>query len=106
MSINLLPNQFDLSAAPKLDLRSLRSLEYKLGLKRGYLRALAAKAGAHYDPFVKPEKQRYFPKKFKKPKIRIIDNPDDELKKVQKRIYRRLLRPKALPDYICGGVKG
>ncbi len=96
----------ELDAAPSLNIISLRQLEFKLGLKRGYLRSLAAHAGGHYSPFVKPEKYRPFQKIFNKPKQRLIDNPDEELKEVQKRIYRRLLRPEALPNYICGGVKG
>jgi hypothetical protein len=96
----------ELDAAPSLNIVSLRRLEFKLGLKRGYLRSLAAHARGHYNPFVKPEKYRPFQKVFKKPKQRLIDNPDEELKEVQKRIYRRLLRLETLPGYICGGVKG
>ena len=80
MSIRLDQRNLDLEAVPKLNLVSVRQLEYKLGLKRDYLRQLAAKAGAHYDPFIKPEKHRPFQKIFKKPKKRIIDNPDEELK--------------------------
>lgn len=95
----------DLNAPPKLNLMSLRHLEYKLGLKRGYLRALAATAGRYYEPFIKPEKYRPFQKVFKKRKNRIIDNPGEDLKDVQKLVYRRLLRPEILPDYICGGVR-
>jgi hypothetical protein len=105
MSINLDDRNLDLGAAPKLNLASLRQLEYRLGLKRGYLRALAATAGGHYDPFIKPEKHRPFQEIFKKSKTRIIDNPDQELRDVQKRVYRRLLRPEILPEYIRGGVK-
>jgi hypothetical protein len=104
MTLPLAPKSVDVAAAPKLDLVSLRELEFKLGLKRGYLRALAGQAGRHYNPFVKRDKPLPFQKQIRKKKKRIIDNPDDELKDVQKRIYRRLLRPELLPDYVCGGI--
>ncbi len=106
MSAKLATRNFDVSGGPRLDLVSLRKLEYKLGLEREYLRGLAVAAGGHYNPFIKPEKLRPFQKLFKKPKKRIIDNPNEELKESQKRVYRRLLRPESLPDYIFGGVTG
>ncbi|MBZ5507378.1 MAG: reverse transcriptase family protein [Acidobacteriia bacterium] len=104
MTVDLPEKNIDLAAAPKLDLLSIRELEFKLGLERGYLRTLAAHAGGHYNPFVKPEKVFPFQRRFKNKKKRIIDNPDEQLRDVQKRIYRRLLRPESLPDYIYGGV--
>lgn len=96
----------DLEPVPKLNLFSFSALEDRLGYSREYLRALAAKAGAHYNPFPKPPKDRWFPKIPEKPKKRVIDNPDVELSKVQKRIYRKLLRNMILPRYVCGGVRG
>lgn len=104
MTVKPAESNVDLTAAPNLDLVSLRELEYKLGLERGYLRALAESAGGHYNPFVKRDKVLPFQRQFKKKKKRIIDNPDEQLRDVQKRIYRRLLRPESLPDYIYGGV--
>src|SRR5689334_13428915 len=102
MTVRPAESNVDLTAAPKLDLVSIRELEYKLGLERGYLRALAESAGGHYNPFVKRDKVLPFQRQFKKKKKRIIDNPDEQLRDVQKRIYRRLLRPESLPDYIYG----
>lgn len=96
----------DLSAIPKLNLFSWRDLEHRLGYTHEYLCELAAKAGAHYDPFIKAPKQHWFQKDTPNPKKRIIDNPNPKLRNVQKRIYRRLLRNTVLPFFICGGVKG
>ncbi len=104
MTVRLTEKNVDLAAAPKLNLVSIRNLEYKLGLERGYLRTIAAQVGGHYNPFVKPDKVLPFQKQFKKKKKRIIDNPDERLKDVQKRIYRRLLRAELLPGYVFGGV--
>jgi RNA-directed DNA polymerase len=98
--------ELDLDVVPKLDLFSIRDLESRLGYPREYLRDLAAKAGGHYDPFIKPNKFRWFQRVFKPPKKRIIDNPDTELRAVQRRIYRRLLRRNILPFYACGGIQG
>lgn len=96
----------DLEPVPKLNLFSLSALEDRLGCKRDHLRLLAAKAGAHYDPFAKQPKLRWFPRVPDKPKKRIIDNPDVVLSNIQKRIYRKLLRNIVLPYYVCGGVRG
>jgi hypothetical protein len=104
MTIHLPAKNIDLAAAPKLDLLSIRELEFKLGIERGYLRVLAAHAGGHYNSFAKSEKVLPFQRLFKKKKKRIIDNPDEQLRDVQKRIYRRLLHPETLPDYIYGGI--
>jgi hypothetical protein len=96
----------DLEPVPKLNLFSLSNLEERLGYTRDRLRMLAANAGAHYDPFIKAPKVRWFARIAEKPKKRTIDNPDPELSRVQKRIYRKLLRNTILPHYICGGVRG
>ena len=36
----------------------------------------------------------------------MIDNPEGELKLLQKAIYKVLLKPLVFPHYLCGGVPG
>ncbi len=96
----------DLVPPANLDPYSLAKLERRLGIPRERLRAVGAHAGAYYKPFVKKEKERPFPRKFKATKKRIIDNPTGELKRIQREINGKILRPIVLPLYLCGGVKG
>jgi RNA-directed DNA polymerase len=51
-----------------------------------------------------PKPPRPF-QRFYAPKLRPIDNPLRELKWVQKRIYRRLLRPICFPSHIVGAIR-
>jgi hypothetical protein len=92
--------------ANALELYSMAKLEAVLGTSREHLRFLAGHSGALYKPFQKRDKARPFAKKEKTPKKkpRIIDNPLDHLKVVQKGINRQLLEIVAFPDYILGGV--
>lgn len=90
----------------RLDLFSVRRFEALLCLPINQIEELAKKAGAFYSPFIKPVPKRWFPKKPITPKIRRIDNPNKELKAVQKRILGKILEPVGLPAYIKGGVKG
>jgi len=90
----------------KLNLCSLSRLEWLLGIDREYIRALAGSAGRYYSPFTKPNKSRPFERITKPPKLRVIDNPSEELKVVQSLITERLLKQVQLPDHVCGGVKG
>jgi RNA-directed DNA polymerase len=91
-----------------IDLYSVAKLEALLGTDRNRLYAIAERAGSYYRPFPKREKSRPFPKKFKVPKksLRLIDNPQGELKDLQSKINAALLRPLRFPRYICGGVPG
>ncbi|HVS90159.1 MAG TPA: reverse transcriptase family protein [Candidatus Acidoferrum sp.] len=86
----------------------MAKLEVLLGTGRERLEHLAGKAGALYNPFPKKDRQRPFTKKPKPPrkKPRIIDNPDEHLKFIQRKINQTLLKTVALPQYICGGVSG
>jgi RNA-directed DNA polymerase len=90
------------------NLYSLAKLESVLGVRREQLRFIARLAGSYYRPFHKRERQRPFSKKSSAPrkKPRIIDNPQDPLKAIQRSIHRNLLLTVQLPDYICGGVPG
>jgi RNA-directed DNA polymerase len=90
----------------KLNLFSWNRLEELLGTDRAHLRALANCAGRHYFPFPKAPKVRPFARVLKPPKLRIIDNPSDDLKAVQSLIAQRLLQPVKLPNHIFGGIKG
>jgi hypothetical protein len=84
----------------------MRRLEFLLGFDRSYLIDLASHAGAHYLPFRKVDRPRPFPRKLTTAKLRVIDNPQEELKTVQARINDRLLRPLRLPPNVLGGVTG
>lgn len=90
------------------NLYSLAKLESVLGFGREQLRFSAGLAGSCYRPFHKKERQRPFSRKCgtlrKKP--RIIDNPQDPLKSIQRSIHKNLLLTVRLPDYICGGMLG
>jgi hypothetical protein len=82
--------------------------ERRLASSREDLRFLAQRAGSFYKPFPKSERLRPFQKKRlpQRKHPRIIDNPTGELKIVQRRINRVLLRPVTVPSYLCGGVPG
>ena len=77
---------------------SERHLEYLLGWSRADLGKLAAEAGGHYQPFDmrKPGSSKW----------RHIDNPDDQLKALQKAIHAGVLRRFELPEGMMGGVAG
>jgi RNA-directed DNA polymerase len=90
----------------RLDIRSLTKLEFSLGMGRKALQAAALKADRLYAPFPKAERIRPFQKKFKLRRKRLIDNPIEPLRTIQKRIQTRLLSSVDLPFYLCGGVKG
>jgi RNA-directed DNA polymerase len=106
----MLPTQDSAESFPyslrRLDLCSISRLERLLGLDRHYLRALASHAGSCYSPFERGAKARPFQRKPRSSKLRVIDNPSEELKVIQRLVNERLLRPLNLPEYICGGVKG
>jgi RNA-directed DNA polymerase len=90
----------------KLNLYSINDLEFRLHVSREELGSVAAIAGACYRPFKQAKKPRPFQKIIKPPKLRDIDNPTDRMKRIQRRINDRLLKPLALPSYLCGGVRG
>ncbi len=90
----------------RLDILSWRHLESVLGLKRGPLRALASTAGRYYRPFEKGKKRRPFQKRSISKKVRLIDNPQNPLKAVQRQIQKKLLSSLTLPDHMMCGVSG
>jgi hypothetical protein len=94
------PPEFD------LDLYSFKKLETALGYPRAHLRRIAAIVGSCYRPFPQKKKPKPFQKAPLSPKVRMIDNPSLELKKIQRAINTKLLRPLEFPIHVCGGVKG
>ena len=74
---------------------SLRWLAFRLGVRLPMLVSLSESCSSHYQPFpvVKGEK------------VRLIDNPDRELKYVQRRIRSRILTLQPLPTFVHGCVK-
>jgi RNA-directed DNA polymerase len=92
----------------QLAIKSLRQLEFKLGIERTELRKLVAEIQNHYKPFPQQKKRKPFqqpaPEGQKKP--RFIDNPSEELKNVQRRINVILLKPLLFPEYLHGSVRG
>jgi RNA-directed DNA polymerase len=95
-----------LNASVRLDLYSLRGLEFLLGRSRTELRDLSSNAVRHYEPFPLKPKPRWFAKDTKPPKKRWIDHPVDPLKAIQSRIQERLLSRLILPEHLLGGVRG
>jgi len=89
-----------------LNLYSINKLETALGFPREYLRKIAGFAGSDYHPFQQKKKPRPFQKAPLSQKVRVIDNPSLELKRIQRAINTKLLRPLEFPIQVCGGVKG
>src|SRR5256885_555928 len=88
-----------------LNLYCVGQLESLLGVTRKELRAAARDRTSLYKPgyLVKPPLP--FAKKRRIPKSRNLNKPAKELRRIQKQIYRNLLAPLELPNYIKGGVK-
>lgn len=78
-----------------LDIGSIKGLGWKLNVKPDRLRRLAASAPRHYRPYVLRRRG----------KARRIDNPDGELKVIQRRIHQ-LLAPTLRVDHLHGAVRG
>jgi RNA-directed DNA polymerase len=99
------PKSQDEALKKQLNISSLRNLEFSLGISRATLESVASQAEAYYSPFPKEDRPRPFQRKYPPLKERIIDNPTEPLRTIQKRIQQRLLRCIDLPSYLCGGVK-
>lgn len=77
---------------------STRQLEFLLGRTREDLHRIASRAGRYYTPFdILPVGAT---------KWRHIDNPTDELKTLQSRIYRAILVHFEFPSNVVGGIPG
>lgn len=86
----------------KLNILSVNQLAVILRTDLVRLVDVAQKAESFYKPFESLGKQRPFQKK--PPKSRLIDNPVQELKRIQDLVQRQLLRPICFPNHIIGGI--
>jgi RNA-directed DNA polymerase len=87
----------------KLRILSVNRLADILKIPRETLVRVSAEPELNYDPFETVGRSRPFQKQHSS-KLRPIDNPLKELSWVQKRIYRRLLKPICFPEHIFGAV--
>ena len=101
MNIPLEPKNLDLD---QVRVVSLRDLEFRLGVDREALRALAENWRSQYSPFQQAKKAKPHQRVIKETKLRDIDNPNKELKRVQKKILTQLLLPVKLPHFLFGAV--
>lgn len=82
----------------QVPLVSWRKIEDLLEFDRRSLVLLAEQAGRYYKPFDRRKLSG-------QGKWRHIDNPQDDLKAIQKRIQQRLLLHLSFPDTIVGGIR-
>lgn len=75
---------------------SLKGLARQLGLDPELLELLAEDTATHYRPFTVQASRG---------KLRQIDNPDEALKLVQRRLRKAILQPLPLPEHVHGCVK-
>jgi len=90
-------------SAQRLDILSPRRLADVLKIPPGTLEKIAESIGACYKPFALAKLPRPFERDYS-PKLRPIDNPIQDLKWIQQRIYRRLLKPICFPSHILGAI--
>jgi RNA-directed DNA polymerase len=87
----------------KLQILSVNRLADILKIPKEKLVSLSATPELNYSPFLATKPPRPF-QKAPIGKPRPIDNPLKELRFVQQRIYRRLLKPICLPPHVLGAV--
>jgi RNA-directed DNA polymerase len=93
----------DALSAQKLGIRSPRRLADALKIPPDKLEEVAGSPHGNYSPFMLAKPPRPFERRYVR-RSRPIDNPLQELKWIQQRIYRRLLRPICFPSHILGAV--
>jgi RNA-directed DNA polymerase len=93
----------EVAVVAKLQILSENRLADMLKIRREKLVSLSTEPGLQYSPFMSVKPPRPF-HKAPPSKPRPIDNPLQELRWVQKRIYRRFLRPICFPGHILGAV--
>lgn len=93
----------DVAAVEKLQILSPNRLADILKIPKERLVSLSTEPRLKYSPFDSVKPPRPF-QKLALSKPRPIDNPLQELSFVQKRIYRRLLKPICFPGHILGAV--
>lgn len=82
----------DKKVYPTSGIQSLNTISRILGEDLKYLQKLAGLSQKLYRPYIKNKRE--------------IDNPKDELKRIQKKINNRILKKIQLPKGMFGGVKG
>jgi hypothetical protein len=95
----------EIKISNRLDLFSVRRAEALFRTPISDLQTMSAMAGSQYLPFDASPKPRWFQKIAKPKKTRRIDNPREQLKKIQRRILI-VLKTVPLPAYVKGGVSG
>lgn len=83
---------------PFASIVSMRRLEALLHRNRQDIERIAGHAGRYYEPF---DRQRD-----RSSKWRHIDNPTQEIKDLQRRIYRAVFATYTFPDNVIGGIQG
>jgi RNA-directed DNA polymerase len=87
----------------KLDILSPRRLADVVKIPRDTLDKVAASSSNGYSPYMLAKPRRPFELHYT-PTPRPIDNPRQDLKWIQQRIYRRLLKPICFPPHILGAI--
>jgi RNA-directed DNA polymerase len=87
-------------------LKSLRDLQYRLGVNRATLTSLAKSFSENYHPFRQAKVPKPHASVVKPIKFREIDNPCPALKAIQSKILHRLLGRVTLPHFVFGAVRG
>src|SRR5271157_3378206 len=87
----------------KLNIMSVNRLAELLKTPREKLVELAGLSRGYFSPFEMQRRPRPFQKVSSK-KTRQIDNPQGDLKRVQRRINSLLLQPICFPENVLGGV--
>jgi RNA-directed DNA polymerase len=87
----------------KLNIMSVNRLAELLKIPKEKLVELAEFSRSHYSPFEMQSCPRPFQRIFIKKK-RQIDNPQGDLKRVQRRINNLLLQPICFPENLLGGI--
>ncbi len=91
------------ASVQELEIRSPKRLADLLKVPPEKLESVAAKSRTYYGPFMLARAPRPFQQAYS-PKLRPIDNPLQEIKWIQQRIYRRLLKPICFPEHVIGAV--
>jgi len=91
-------------SAQELGIRSPRHLADILKVPPDTLEEVSVSSSKNYRPFMLAKPPRPFERRYV-PRPRPIDNPLQDLKWIQQRIYRRLLKPICFPSHILGAVR-
>lgn len=88
----------------KLNILSERRLADLLSVPSERLVEISLSSPSHYKPFLRSKPVRPFQTRQPAGSPRNIDNPQDDTRWLQNRIYHRLLKPICFPPHIMGAV--